>query len=124
MSEYLSHARTDAVFQAVHEFSLPVIHEFSLPVIRGVGQYPLGNRVVVTDKRLLLAYPGLIQHSRTGDGEGAPIHMPMIRLETAENYRLMPSDNFIVKNPGLRQSIKPTTFGVPPTALTTELLRP
>ncbi len=34
-----------------------------------------------------------------GDGEGAPIHMPMIRLETAEHHRmycLMPSDNFIV----------------------------
>ncbi len=31
-----------------------------------------------------------------GDGEGAPIHMPMIRLESVENhsmYRPMPSDN-------------------------------
>ncbi len=24
--------------------------------------------------------------SGTGDGEGAPIHMPMIRLETVENH--------------------------------------
>ncbi len=34
-----------------------------------------------------------------GDREGAPIHMPMIRLETVENhqkYCLMPSDKFIV----------------------------
>ncbi len=52
----------------------------------------------------------------TGGGEGAPIHMFMIRLETVENHRmycLMPSDNFIVKKSGIQAGIKPTTFGVP-----------
>ncbi len=32
----------------------------------------------------------------TGDGEGTSIHMPMIGLETVENYKMyrpMPSDN-------------------------------
>ncbi len=35
-------------------------------------------------------------NTEQGDREGAPIHMPMIRLETVENHRmycLMPSDN-------------------------------
>ncbi len=48
-----------------------------------------------------------------GDGEGAPIHMPMIRLETVENHRmycLMPSDNFILKKSGTQAGIEPTTF--------------
>ncbi len=54
-------------------------------------------------------------NAEQGDGEGAPIHMPMIRLETAENHRmycLIPSDNFIVKKSGTQAGIKPTTFGV------------
>ncbi len=54
--------------------------------------------------------------SSTGDGEGVPIHMPMIRLETVENHRmycLMPSDNFIVKKSGTQAGIELTTFGVP-----------
>ncbi len=47
----------------------------------------------------------------TGDGEGAPIHMPMIRLETVKNHRmycLMPSDNFIVND----VNTTPRTFRV------------
>ncbi len=50
-----------------------------------------------------------------GDREGAPIHMPMIRLETVENhllYCLMPSNNFIVKKSGTQAGIESTTFGV------------
>ncbi len=53
---------------------------------------------------------------RMGDGEGAPIRMPMIRLETVENHRmycLMPSDNFIVRKSGTQAGIEPTNFGVP-----------
>ncbi len=56
------------------------------------------------------------QEISAGDGEGAPIHMPMIRLETVENHRmycLMPSDNFIVKKSRTQAGIEPTTFGVP-----------
>ncbi len=50
-----------------------------------------------------------------GDGEGAPIRMPTIRLGTAENHRtyyLLPSDNFIVKKSGPHAKIEPTTFWV------------
>ncbi len=53
---------------------------------------------------------------QTGDGEGAPIHMPMIRLETVEKHRmycLMPSNNFMVKKSGTQAGIEPTTFGAP-----------
>ncbi len=49
-----------------------------------------------------------------GDGKGAPIHMSMIRLETAENHRLyclMPSDNFIVKNSGLKEESNVQSLG-------------
>ncbi len=51
-----------------------------------------------------------------GDEEGAPIHMPMIRLETVEDhqmYCLMLSVSFIVKKSGTQAGIEPTTFGVP-----------
>ncbi len=55
-----------------------------------------------------------------GGGEGAPIHTPIIRLETAEKhqmYCLMSSDN-----PGLRQESNLQPLGYQPTAVTTELL--
>ncbi len=57
-------------------------------------------------------------------GGGVPIHMPMIRLETAENHRMycvMPSDKFI---PGLRQESNLQPLGYRSTVLATELLRP
>ncbi len=56
-----------------------------------------------------------LERGSTGDGEGAQIHMPIIRLEIVENhwmYYLMPSDDFIVKKSGTQAGIEPTTFGV------------
>ncbi len=42
----------------------------------------------------------LLYTAERGDGEGAPIHTPMIRVKTSENHRkycLTPSNKFILK---------------------------
>ncbi len=82
----------------------------------------LGSVMLDSEDRVRVAAAGALRYPLSpdggflgpGDGEGVPIHMPMIRLETVEKHRmycLMPSDNFIVKKSGTQAGIEPTTFG-------------